>query len=769
MVETKIYGLNELARRLTCADMTIRRLLELIDIPEFGHAGDGPSATRARRIRVADTIMSKRDIWDAIGRAGWVIEDEAGLNRYLEIRSLLVNKHTPHPPAAGLMASKLEGPEATKHQIFRRLGGTFKGIGPVMDVIDRALGKPVREQRRSLRSSDLPLEEFLRRHPLFVGLEGTCEDPEFKGRAAPPAAMLGRVELMKSADLAEMLGLMLMVAPGRGTMKTADVALRLLEQLDEVGDGDAPALGAAMLERLKAFVIDNVFELPLPTRNNMTRMYKWMRTMLRGWCDELPPHRRSTFERLIPPALTPLLADSADEIDRETREGRSRRRETTAAPISHQRERFLNIAELRFRQTDRLVDKIVADLRQIERALAAGAPVAFPVTVSDTYFVVRPDAEGIGNGTQSISVRIETAAEIWEQVLRADMAAGMVPSRSAGWVWVSAARKQRLVPRADGEEPYVDGPSWHPALERELKVVYVATRPSSVGGEFVEPFWTTLFRGRLFDPDKGMTPAERDDRMALVKAIGFDPIKAPCPGLLSDTSDAGKAMTRAYRRSVSTTSFVFPAEDFRYALAIGRGVMRPELMRGMRIGESSQARSDPGAFGFRKFDGKIYFYVSVVPKMGRGRPRRMVLDPITVMALERIRVIGVERWFCKDGQLATRAYHFKGKKLGPAQYLFANASRTLIYAEMNLCLRVLTVGVISSASHSYKFGFAAMMKRGKAPQGILNRGLNHVAGSDHSDAYARFFTDQTVDAFIAEQQEVSRKMELDYALLEAVA
>lgn len=769
MVETKAYTLKQVEKRLRTGYLTINRLLELIDIPEFVEAGDCHTRGVKRSIELAETIKCKRDIWDAVGRAGWVIEDEAGLNRYLEIRGLLVDKHTAHPPEAALIASKLEGKEATKHQIFRRLGGTFKGIGPVMEVIDRALGKPVREQRRSLRSSDLRLKEFLRRNPLFVGLEGTCEDPEFKGRDAPPEAMLGRVELMKSADLADMLGLMLMVAPGRGTMKTADVALRLLEQLDEVADGNAPALGDALLERLKAFTIDDVFELPLPTRNQMIQMYKWMRTMLRGWCDELPPHRRSTFERLIPPALTPILADAADEIDREMRQGRSERRETTAAPISRQRELFLNIAELRFRQTDRLVDKIVTDLREIERMLAAGAPVAFPITVSDTYFVVRPDAEGAGNGTQTIGVRIETAAEIWEQVLRADMAAGMVPSRSTGWAWVSAVRKQRLVPRADGEEPYVDGPSWSPELERELKAVYVATRPTKVGGEVVEPFWTPLFRGRLFDPDKGMTTAERDDRKALVKAIGFDPVKAPCPGLLSDTSDAGKAMSRAYRRSVSKTTFVFPAEDFRYALAIGRGVMRPELMRGMRIGESSQARSDPGAFSFRKFDGKIYIYVSVVPKMGRGRPRRMVLDPITVMALERIRVIGVERWFREEGHLATRAYQFKGKKLDPAQYLFANASRTLIYAEMNLCLRVLTVGVISSASHSYKFGFAAMLKRGRAPGGILNRGLNHVGGSGHSDAYARFFTDYSVDVFIAEQQEVSRKMELDYTLLEAAA
>lgn len=768
MGEVRICSFTHAKKALQCGDETLARLLKLVDIPEFGEVGDRSAVGAARLVRLAETITCKHDLWDSIGRAGWVIENEADLDRYIAIRRLLVDKHTAHPPEAALIASKLEGKGATKHQIFRRLGGTFKGIGPVMEVINRALGKPVREQRRSLRSSDLSLQEFLRHHPLFLGLEGTCEDPEFKGRDAPPNTMLGRVQLMKSKELAEMLGLMLMVAPGRGTLNTADVALRLLEQLDEVADGAEPALGDALLARLKAFTIDDVFELPVPTRNNMIQIYKWMRTMLRGWCDELPPHRRSTFERLIPPALTPILAEAAELIDRETREGRSERRKTTAAPISHQRELFLNVAELRFRQADRLIDKIVIDLREIERALAAGTPVAFPVTVSDTYFVVRPDAEGAGNGTQSISVRIETAAEIWEQVLRADMAAGMVPSRSTGWVWLSAAGKQRLVPRGEDEAPYVDGRSWYPELQRELKVVYVATRPTSVGGEVVEPFWTTLFRGRLFDPDKDMTTAERDERKALVKAIGFDPVKAPCPGLLSDTSDTGKAMSRAYRRSVSKTTFVFPAEDFRYALAIGRGVMRPELMRGMRIGESSQARSDPGAFSFRKFDGKIFFYVSVVPKMGRGRPRRMVLDPITVMALERIRVIGVDRWFREEGQLATRPYHFKGKKLDPARYLFANASRTLIYAEMNLCLRVLTVGVISSASHSYKFGFAAMLKRGKAPGGILNRGLNHVGGSDHSDAYARFFTDHSVDAFIAEQQEESRRMELDYALMETV-
>jgi hypothetical protein len=95
-----------------------------------------------------------------------------------------------------------------------------------------------------------------------------------------------------------------------------------------------------------------------------------------------------------------------------------------------------------------------------------------------------------------------------------------------------------------------------------------------------------------------------------------------------------------------------------------------------------------------------------------------------------------------------------------------NQSRALEINEMNLFLRVLTVGVVSSASHSYKYGFAAMMKDANAPGAILNSSLNHVATSPVSEAYARFASDHNVDVFIAEQQEESLRRELDFQLLE---
>lgn len=468
----------------------------------------------------------------------------------------------------------------------------------------------------------------------------------------------------------------------------------------------------------------------------------------------------------MPPPLPPTYGAAVEAVEDEAVQEKNDRRAETAGPISRRRERFLNIAELRFRQTDRLVDKIVADLRRVEAAFRAGRRIALPITVNDTFHVVRPEAGGMGDGSQTISVRIETAAELWFQCAQADIAQGTRPGSSAAWAWLDSARRQILHPRAEDEPAHIDGDSWEPGMETELKVVYVATRPARPGGERVEPFWTVLYRSRLFDADKHITPAERAERKALVAAIGFDPMKAPCPGLFADTSRRGQALTRAYRRLVSRERFVMPAEDLRYSLGIGRAVMRPELMRGMRIGESSQSRSDEGAFDFRKFDGKIYYYLSVVPKM-HGRPRRMVLDEVTVTAFERVRVIAVERWFRDEGDMPVRDYQWKEKKLPPARYLLANETRTLIYAEMNLSLRILTVGVISSASHSYKYGFAAMMKRGEAPDPILRRSLNHKTDSQVSDPYARFFTEIAIDAFIAEQQRESAKLELDDAFLEA--
>ncbi|MES2096786.1 MAG: hypothetical protein V4459_08485 [Pseudomonadota bacterium] len=774
MTVIRYVTFSQLCQTLGCGFETTNRLLALVDIADFGEElPEGDEGRRrahnARRVRLSESITCKRDLWDAIGRAGWVIDGEEGLARYRALRRLLADKHTEHPPEAALAALALEGPKATKHQIFNRLGGTFITIGPVMKVIDRELGRRASEPRRSMNARELPVEEFVRRFPQFADLEATSEDREFPGRPKPSAKLLGRVEFMRSPELAELTGLLLMVAPDRIMEASANHIVRMLEKLDVVADASEPALGDALVGRLWSVTIENRLRLPLPQRSTLNKAYDWMRNTLRRWSDDIPAARREVFERLIPPPLPETFGEAAADVEEDADREKGDRRAVTAEPISKRREQFLNIAELRFRQTDRLVDKVVSDLRRIDRALAAGEVIEFPVTVNDTHMVIRPDAGGIGNGSQTISVQIETELELWFQCARAHIAAGAAPSHSTGWDKLDAARRQMLQPRSEDEEPHVNGRDWTPDVARRLRVIYVATRPSKPGGERVEPFWTSLYRSRLFDQSRDITSAERAERKALVKAIGFDPLKAPVPGLVADTTENGKALVRAYRRYVSRERFILPAEELRHALAVGRVVLRPELMRGMRIGESSQARTDEGAFDFRKFDGKIFYYLSVVPKMAGGRSRRMVLDPTTVEAFERLRVISVERWFPDEGDMPLREYQYREKKLPAARYLLANETRTLIYAEMNLCLRILTIGVISSTSHSYKYGFAAMLKRGEAPDAILRRGLNHRADSPVSDVYAQFFADHQIDAFIAEQMEVSRKMELDYALLDNCA
>lgn len=720
---------------------------------------------RDRRVRIGAGVSSKQDLWEAIGRAGWRIEGAEGIERYRELRRILVNKHAEHPREAALAALAVEGPDATKKAIFQRLGGTFVSIGPVMDVIAAELARPSKEGRRSLSAKPLSVSDFVAKHPRFAGLEGTALDREFKGGGEASAKLLGRVALMRSPGMAEMTGLMLLIAPGRIAESTADLIVRMLEKLDEV-DADATIEGQAMLLRLRVVTLENVLSLPLPQRSRMVKMYATMQRHLRLWHDELPPARRAAFEELIPPALPPEFRSDVVELEEETAQQTASKRRETAEPISQDREVYLNVAELRFRQIDRLVGKVVADLRRISAMLEEGHAVQFPVTVSDTYHVVRAGVGGMGSGSQTIRVQVETAAELWSQCSSADMRSGTPPSHSVGWEWLSAERRQRLHPRGREDEPHSDGRSWSPALEHELKVVYVAMAPTAPGGEWAEPFWTSLFRTRLFDPDGGLDAVERSEREALVETLGFDPIKAPCPGLFADTSHRGKALARAYRRLVSRERFILPAEELRHAMAIGRAVMRAELMRGLRIGESSQARTDEGAFDFRKFDGRIFYYLSVVPKMAEGRARRMVLDAMTVSAFERVRSIAVERWFRAEGDMPVRAYHWKEKRLPDARYILANAERALIYAEMNLALRFLTLGVIGSSSHSYKYGFAAMMKRGNASDEVRRSALNHSGSFEESDLYERFITAQMVDEFVAEQQEESRLLGLDDALLE---
>jgi hypothetical protein len=496
--------------------------------------------------------------------------------------------------------------------------------------------------------------------------------------------------------------------------------------------------------------------------------YGALRSALRKLVDELPPGRRASLERYVPPPLPADLVAVAGEALVKVAGARTTMREKTVPFINANKHVILGSAELVFAQCDRLVTKVVSEIDRIRLALAAGEPVEFPVTVSDTYFVVRPDGGGLGTGLQTIFVQIERLSALWEQCAVADLASGVDRDRRHAAANLSAAARERIEPREEGRGPHVDGYRYDASQEEELRVVYVMTLPAVPGGECVEPYWAELFRSRLFDLDRSITPAERSVREALVGRLGAEPANLYVPGLLSFGSKHDRALTRYYRRMVSKDRFPFPAEEFRHALAIGRVVLRPELLRGMRIGESSQATED--AFDVRKVNGRIFYYVKVAAKASGGRRRRMVLDEHTVGAYERVREIAVRRWFRLEGRMPIRTFHDVERRgeVGPARYLMANHERMLTRDEMNLCLRVLTFGVVSSTSHSFKYGFVDMLIEAEAPEHVVNAASNHVVGSVATPTYSQFSIGRQIDELLADAQRDARKGEIAWQLLDGV-
>jgi hypothetical protein len=763
-------------KHLRAKQEQFERLLAEIDIPEFGeeerlgYRGYGAGiGHRTRRIRIATSITCKRDIWNAIGAHGWDISGDEGIARYRFLRTALADMTTPHPREAALAAAKRFATRPKKWDVHRVLGGTFGTMTAVMVVIDEHFGVKAKEVARGHQAREFPLEELVTRFPAFKDLEGTCLDPEFGGGAGPQAKMLGRVDLFTSGELATVCGLTLLACHERFSERGTERAVVLLEYLDRAADDGAGGEALDFLDRMRAIVIDDRLKLSHDQRYRLQSTYGSLRNALVEWYDELPAARRATFTRFIPPPLPAEFTDASIDNFEQLTEERDQRRAITAQPITLKRDEILSATELRFTQLDRLTDKVVSEMRRVRSLLDAGKQVEFPVPVSDKYHVVRSGLGGHGNGAQTIRLQIDTVARLHFECAVAEEAAGLALGERLAWNYLNAERRQLLRPRGDGEERHPDGQRWMPGFESDLKVLYVGTHAVEPGGECEEPFWIPLFRSRFFDPGHDMVPDERETRKTLVALVGADPQAVPLPGLLVDSSRAGKALTKLYRKLGSRQRVLVSIEEFRHALAIGRVVLRAELMRGMRIGESSQGRTDDGAWSWRKFDGQVYMYITAIPKHGQGRYRRMVLDPVTVSAYERVRIIAVGRWFKEAGDIPVRPFHDADRKDVPAgRYFLGNAVKACSHMDLNFYLRVLTLGIVSSTSHSYKSGFAGMLKKANAREHVLNAACNHAAGSPVSDRYARFASEHMVDAFIEEQQRASEKRQLDWRLLEAV-
>jgi hypothetical protein len=762
-------------KHLRAKQEQFERLLAEIDIPEFGeeerlaYRGYGAGiGHKTRRIRIATSITCKRDIWNAIGAHGWNIAGNEGITRYRFLRTALADSTTPHPREAALAAAKRFDTRPKKWDVYRLLGGTFDTMTAVMVVIDEYFGVKTREVARGHQAKELQLEDLVARFPILKDLEGTCLDAEFGGGAGPQPKMLGRVDLFASRELATVCGLTLLTCHERFSERGSERAVVLLEYLDRAATDGAGGGTFDFLDPMRAVVIDDRLKLSHDQRYRLQSTYGVLRSALLEWYDELPASRRGTFTRYIPPPLPAEFSDASMENFERLTEERDQRRASTAQPITLQRDEILSATELRFKQLDRLTDKVVAEMKRVRALLDSGKQVEFPVPVSDKYHAVRSGLEGLGNGAQTIRLQIDTVARLHFECASAEEAAGLALGERLAWHYLSAERRQLLRPRGDGEEPHPDGQKWKPGFESDLKVLYVGTHAVEPGGECEEPFWVELFRSRFFDPGTDMDPEERERRKALVALVGADPQAVPLPGLLVDSSRTGKALTKLHRKLGSRDRVLISIEEFRHAMAIGRVVLRAELMRGMRIGESSQGRTDDDAWSWRKFDGKFYMYMTAIPKQGRGRYRRMVLDPVTVSAYERVRVIAVGRWFGEAGDIPIRAFHDADRDDVPAgRYLLGNAVKACGHMDLNFYLRVLTLGIVSSTSHSYKSGFAGMLKSGNARDHVLNAACNHAAGSPVSDKYARFASEHMVDAFIEEQQRASEKRQLDWRLLEA--
>ena len=210
-----------------------------------------------------------------------------------------------------------------------------------------------------------------------------------------------------------------------------------------------------------------------------------------------------------------------------------------------------------------------------------------------------------------------------------------------------------------------------------------------------------------------------------------------------------------------------PHRELLLLLSYGRAAVRLEMLSGTRIHETMQARQGGGCFLPKPIGGKGMFTMLGRPK-GWEIDRRWVLHPRTMGHLRAMAAQTVAMWYSDIGTLPLVDYGLPQKNVRAAdvpcpaaRYLFQIGGRAMTRGELNLCIRLATLGIAAADSHDYRYVFGRLLSVRKATRAQRASAGSHSPRSASVDRYGAWDCpdlDEADDIVAAMQNEMDEEM-----------
>lgn len=685
-----------------------------------------------------DPSWSRVEAWRAYCRRGFHFEDESEVVLVVEMKAMLGVQDQLWDDGflqalwdvrggralKSLEANKvLRGPAEVKKDArgrYARLGGSVAQTITYFPPVD--------------------LEELLASSPeVFASLPGTCRDPD-RGVIfeRPDPEWIAQVSAMPDCHARWVATLAILAHPTHGGLSRR--VPRLLSLLRAI----AAQAGGGLLSdaRLMAHVMRALIEAAAegPPTVALIRNYLELRDLVSVYLEWQAPSEEDEDGRFLNDLLPAELPDDLKavfgaELDRVSVEA-LRRRALSAGEVTRRARQRVVCLEARLRQWSRLTDVAEEWMERIREAWRQGREPRLPLRISDTYRVVRPDGSLASDLRQTVSLEIVTEKGAWVDIAKASGWPGDVKQYlDAGTL--ATAPNARAVSSRWGSGERRDGRYYEAGSERRLFVRYVDTRPAGNPlDEHHEPYLVSLARVSALSPSVHLSPEKVKARTEMVDRLGLSRVAAAMSGLTSFVRDRDNALVNFALRYVG--QIVLPMKEYRLLLAYGSIVARLELFSGMRIGETMQARHG-GAFKERDLQGRQVACMRGRPK-GFRRDRLWVIDRYSMELIQATKGWVVEMWFADIGVLPIVDYGVPSKnrdemQCPPARYLLQIMGHAASSHELNLCLRIATLGLPHAYAHDYRYAFAKLMRIRKATRRQRALAMSHAEGSASVERY----------------------------------
>lgn len=714
-----------------------------------------------------DPAWTRLDIWRRYVERGFAFMDEADVVDVVEVKKKLSSQGEPWDD--GFLRAFAEvrgGRKLTMAEALKQLRGYPETQRAAVDRYAQLMGTLARAGRSFV---PMELDDMMEDAPdAMQALGGTCLDEAMSVLfEKPDPAWIAQVGAMPPGHARWVATLTILSHPTHGGLQVR--VPRLLDLLESIGDaiGTAPLSdGAAVEGVMRGLVREGDGALAV----GRMKSYSEIRELILAWIEWQAPDPESEHGAFLLSLLPAEMPTDLRALGRKASErvtlAALKARAITAGDVARRASARLSCMEGRLRQWDRLCNVVEQGIAEIEADLNAGREVEFPVRVSDTHCVIRPDGSLVPDLRQTVDLEIlpedmlwfEAAeASGWDDKVRAHLSAAQLARSPAALRNVD--RKRRYAPSKDGV-------SFVPGGERRFHVRYVGTSPAGgVDDEHHPPFLVELYAGSALQISTHMTREQVRARNDLVDRVDLPRVPLAMMGL-TWWNERGPLAPIVLR---FTGGILLPYRQLRLALAYGYAIGRLELMTGLRIGESMQAR-EGDCFTRQALGERVVATMRGRPK-GARRDRTWIIDDHTMSLLKRIKGWVIANWYAETGALPFVEYAVASKNkvrihCPPARYLFQMGGRAASHEDLNMCLRIATLGMPQARSHDYRFAFGKLLRIRKATGRQRARALSHAEASPMVGHYGDWECEglDEDDAIVAAHQEQLERELMEYAI-----